>query len=76
MRVTNVSDEQELHAFAAKAGACFAPNPLIRTYTTDGQITPGELLAIRWGMGDDCVMVVRVGLDEPVVYGQAVRAAA
>lgn len=43
--------------FANAAAADFKANP---SHTTYGPTMPGTLLAIRWGMNDDCVLIVRV----------------
>jgi len=48
-------------AFAKRAAACFLEKPNVCTYT-DGEILPGCLIALRWGLGDDCVLVLK--LDE------------
>lgn len=64
--------EEELE-FARKAAAHFAKNPQHTTYT-DGEIVAGCFLGIRWGLGEDCVMVTK--LDEshvPTNYMEIVR---
>ena len=56
--------------FVRKAAAWFAANPRGATYT-EGDIEPGCWFALRWGMGKDCVLLLR--LDDmfmPTVYGQ------
>jgi hypothetical protein len=75
MRAVYASDVDEEMAFARKAAAHFAAHPEHSTYT-DGDIEPGCFLAIRWGLGEDCVVVVR--LDDrhvPTNYMELVRAA-
>lgn len=74
MRAVYASEVDAEMAFARKAAAHFARNPKHHTYT-DGEIEPGCLLAMRWGLGDDCVLVLR--LDErhtPTNYMELVRA--
>jgi hypothetical protein len=59
--------------FARAAAGHFAQNPQHSTYTA-GAIEPGCFLAIRWGLGEDCVMIVK--LDEahmPTNYMEIVR---
>lgn len=62
--------EAEL-AFARKATDHFATHPQHYTFT-DGDIAPAALLAIRWGADitkPNAVVVLRVGEQEPVIYG-------
>jgi hypothetical protein len=59
--------------FAEKAAAHFAANPKHWSYSL-AEIAPGCLVALRWGLGDDCVLVFK--LDEqftPTIYAQLVR---
>ena len=72
MRCTYVQREQEQIAFAEEAARHFAANPKHWSYSL-GQIRPGERIALRWGLGDDCVLVFTVGDDEPVIYGQIIQ---
>lgn len=71
MRSTTIHDDMTRIAFAKKAGAHFAANPKHTSYTS-GAIEPGEMLALRWGLGEDCVLVLEIGDAQPVIYGQAV----
>ncbi len=75
MRHTYLSNEQEQMAFAVEAARDFAANPKHWSYSNckPEAIQPGALLALRWGLGDDCVLVLRVGDDVPVIYGQLIR---
>jgi len=59
MRMVYMSTEQEEQEFARRAAACMAANPKIWTFT-DGEIQPGCLFAMRYGLGDDCVVVMRL----------------
>ena len=49
--------------FAREAGMFFAKNKEITTYTSQNiDDSKGEFFAVRWGMGKDCVLVLK--LDE------------
>jgi hypothetical protein len=73
-RHTTTHIEEGRIAFARRAAARFAQDPKLWTYAA-GDPEPGELLALRWGLGEDCVLVIRVGDDQPVIFGQIVREA-
>ena len=51
------ADELARIAFADEAAAHFAANPKHFTY---GTLDPGSLLGIRWGLGEDCVLIVKL----------------
>lgn len=69
-RMTSIASEESLVAFAAMVAARFAADPRLATL---GDLKPGSLLAIRWGLGDDCVLVVRLDEEfEPVNFQQAI----
>jgi len=73
MRMTRIDDELELHAFAKKAAALFAKDEKYSSYT-DGTIEPGVLFALRWGLGNDCVLVLRLDdCFEPVNFQNLVK---
>lgn len=62
MRMTYASRERETIEFAEKAARHFKAHPKCWTYSS-GELAEGDcLLALRWGCGDDCVVVVK--LDE------------
>ncbi len=68
-RMTTLNHEQRLADFVKEAAAYFEEHDDKATY--GGDPTPGEYLALRWGLGRDCVLVVL--LDEyfkPVIYQQ------
>lgn len=76
MKIVSAHDIRDELAFMEGAAAKFASNPAMWSFST-GEIHPGCLLALRWGMSDDCVLVVK--LDEfhvPTIYSQAVKHAA
>jgi len=65
MRMTSVHAETARMDFAKLAAKHFAENP---KHWTFGELTPGSLLAIRWGLGEDCVLVIRQDDEEPVNF--------
>lgn len=73
MRSVYASEIEEEMSFARAAAAHFAKHPEHSTYT--GQdIEPGCFLAIRWGLGNDCVVVVKLDeLHVPTNYMEIVR---
>ena len=56
-RMTTRAETVALLAFADEAAAHFAKEPRHFTY---GTLEPGSLLGIRWGLGEDCVLVVKL----------------
>jgi hypothetical protein len=71
VRSTSLSKESERAAFVEKAAAHFAANKANWSF---GNIMRGEYLALRWGMGDDCVLVIKQDENEIAVnYGQAIQ---
>jgi len=69
--MVNLSDELEQIEFAKQAAALFATDEKKSSY---GEINPGGFIALRWGLGDDCVLVLK--LDEfhvPTNYAGLVR---
>lgn len=63
-----MSHEVERQEFAEKAARHFKANPQHWSFSS-GDITAGEWIALRWGLGDDCVLVFKVGDEEPIIYG-------
>jgi hypothetical protein len=71
--MTTVAQEMEILEFAQYAARKFKANPDFATCSRKG-IEPGALLALRWGMGEDCVFVVRLAEDfEPVNFQQLIK---
>ena len=67
---TKVEELDRLH-FAEAAAAAFLRDSTIATF---GTVKAGEYLALRWGMGNDCVLVVKLDeYDEPVNYQQLIK---
>lgn len=72
MRLTDIASELEQIEFAREAAAHFAKNSAHWSYSR-GEIQPGERIAMRWGLGDDCVLVFRIGDELPTIFAQAIR---
>ena len=64
-RMTTKAEELERIAFADQAAADFAKHPKHWTY---GDLTPCSFLGIRWGLGEDCVLVVKLDDSEHVNF--------
>jgi hypothetical protein len=72
-RMTTRGEDMARIAFASKAAEHFAAHPNHWTYS-DGDITPGCLLALRWGLGKDCVLVLKLDENEmPVNFQHLIR---
>lgn len=89
MRATTVERELRLLHFAKSAAAWFEANPWGWTWAAFGEgwdncdenadfqygnLTPGSLLALRWGLDRNCVLVVK--LDDahtPILYQYAMK---
>lgn len=74
MRHVYMNDEKERIEFAERAAKHFAANPKHWSFT-DEDIAPGVLLALRWGLGNDCVAVLKLDSEfTPVIYGNLIGA--
>lgn len=72
MRHTRLSEELEKIEFAKKAARYFSSHDKIYSYT-NSEIEPGCYFALRWGAGDDCVLVVKLDEDFiPELYTQII----
>ncbi len=58
-RMTTLEEEKELITFVESAAKCFEENPKYITFTL-GAVEPGCYLGIRWGLGEDCILVVKL----------------
>lgn len=58
--MTNLKEEQEVIDFTKRAKERFEGNNKMFTF---GDIKPGELFAMRWGVCDDCILVFRIDED-------------
>lgn len=73
MRRVSASEVEDELEFAKAAATAFAKQPAMMSYSR-AEMIPGCLLALRWGMGDDCVVVVKLSDDHvPTNYQQLVR---
>ena len=59
MRMVKVEEEMEQIRFAEKAARYFALRPPAYAYS-DGEFSPGSLLALRYGLNSDCVLVLKL----------------
>ena len=59
--------------FANKAAKDFGENPDHTTFT-DGRIEAGCLFGVRWGLGNDCVLVFQLDMCyEPAIFTQIIK---
>lgn len=73
MNATTLERERERQDFALRAAEAFAKSEHTFTYS-DGDLVAGALLALRWGLLDRGVVVIRIsGDEEPVRYDGLVR---
>ena len=73
MRTVKVEEEMEKISFAERASRYFALHPECLSFS-DADIVPGCLLALRWGLGDDCVLVLKLDDHfEPTNYQNIIR---
>ena len=68
--MTSVSEETARMDFAKLAAEHFAAHP---NHWTFGEIAPDELLGLRWGCGNDCVLVVQLANEEAVLFAQIIQ---
>ena len=70
-RHATIYGETEKLEFAKRAARHFEEN---KNHWSYGDIGPGNWLALRWGLGDDCVLVIKQDENEVAVnYGQAIK---
>lgn len=67
METRNLNEEREREAFARRAASYFDSDVTCTSYTDDGRIESGQLVALRWGLDGDCVLVLKVDDYAPVV---------
>jgi HD-like signal output (HDOD) protein len=71
IRSTTIGRETAKVEFAAKAARHFEAN---KNHWSFGNIQAGAYLALRWGLGDDCVLVIKQDENENAIcYGQAIK---
>jgi len=72
-RMTHLEEEEKLLFFITKAKEAFEKNPAYATFT-EKCLVPGCLFAMRWGMGNDCILVFKVSEDfEPINFQGAIK---
>lgn len=71
MRQINIEQQLSEIEFVNRAKECFKESAKIRTYTDSGTLEEGELFAMKWGLGDDCIVVFYIG-SEPINYTQVI----
>ncbi|NBW19470.1 MAG: hypothetical protein EBR82_66995 [Caulobacteraceae bacterium] len=68
MKQFYMTEEMQKLKFAELAARHFAANPLDLTFTEKG-ILQGAYMALRWGLGNNCVVVVKLDdYEDPVNY--------
>lgn len=73
MKITYISNEEDNQSFARRAAEHFAENPKHWTYT-DGDIVAGCMFAMRYGLGNDCVVIFKISHDADVInYQELIR---
>ena len=71
MRHVYINSELERHAFAKKAALAFEGDSRMSSY---GEVTLGGYLALRWGLGNDCVLVLKLDdYFEPELYTHLIK---
>ncbi len=70
MEIAYLEKRQEKDSFAERAAEHFANNQSHYTY---GEIKSGEYFALRFGMGEDCVVVFRIDDETPVNYQNIIK---
>jgi hypothetical protein len=69
MRTICLPEERARGEFAERAAHHFAENPRHWSYSESMQdVQPGELLALRWGLHNRAVLVLKVADEVPVIY--------
>lgn len=73
MRLVYPSDLRDEIAFAERVAKAMGKDPEMQSYT-DGEIVPGCLIGLRWGLEDDCVLVLRLSdYHTPTIYGEVIQ---
>jgi len=70
VRQIHIPTALEEFEFAKRAAKKFEEKPDLVTYT-DEDIKEDELFAVKWGLGNDCILVFKIG-DEPRIYAQII----
>ena len=67
----HIQEEEDKQAFAKRAAIAFKLNSSLETWT-DTEIKANALLALRFGLDKDCVVVIRIADEEVVNYVQII----
>src|SRR3989304_310501 len=71
-RMTYLSNELEQIEFVKKASQDLTEN---LHHNSFGELTPGSLLAMRWGLMDNCILVLKLDVQfTPVNYEEVIKA--
>lgn len=69
MKSAYLEEEEEKLNFVKMAAKAFEKDAKLNTFT-EGEIKSGVYFAVRWGLGDNCVLCLRLSdKEEPTVYG-------
>lgn len=72
MQQIKIDEMKKEIEFVEKAARVFSDNKDISTFT-DGEIAPGCLFALRWGILEDCIVVFKLDSEHlPVNYVQLI----
>jgi len=70
---TYINEQEEIIEFVKRAAKRFSKDKKCATYT-DGEIEPECYFGVRWGCGDDCVLVLKLDMCfTPTVYGNCIH---
>ena len=73
MRQIDVNEQIEEIEFAKRAANFFEKSDHHYSFT-DGDVEQGCKIALRWGLGRDCVLVIKLDeFFEPIIYKQLVK---
>ena len=69
MQMTSTQEMERLIAFTRKAAEVLRDNNNLVTFT-DGDIEPGCLFGVRWGIGGDCLLILKIDEFAPIINMQ------
>jgi len=73
MQLKYISDIQTELNFVCEAAEHFAKYPEHSTYTNN-TIKPGCFLALRWGLGNDCIAIIKLDKTHlPTIYMEVIN---
>lgn len=71
MKQIDLKEVDAERKFAEKAASFFSTNEKAEIF---GDFLPDEFLALRWGIGRDCVLVIKLDArHKPTNYTQAIK---